>query len=82
MLSFLDRESGFKDIADRRLNLDEFLGGKGGGGPSSERGLVGCLPFVGFAATLFMYFCLMNRSIAESASSASTGTGGRLFSGL
>lgn len=65
--------------ADLKPNFVEFFGGKGGGVPSSARTF---LDRLGSVTTLFMYFCRMKRSIAESASSASTGTGGFLLSAL
>jgi hypothetical protein len=82
--SFLDLDdSGKNEDAALNPNLvdEEFFGGRGGGVPSSESGLLG-LPEERTVATLLVYFCLMNRSIAESASSASMGTGGFRFSAL
>lgn len=79
LASFLAREErGNIEDADRKPNL-EFLGGRGGGVPSSYTASFSLLEEL---ATLLVYFCLTNRSIAESASSASTGIFGCLFSGL
>ena len=69
-----------EDDLDFKLKKPPVLGGRGGGGPSSESEV---LPVPFFFASPFRDFCiylaLMNRSIAESASSASMGTGGFLF---
>lgn len=74
LASFFDLdERGNMDEADRNPNLLEFLGGNGGGVSSLKLGDLG-LP--GTLTVLFMYFFRMKRSMAESASSASTGTGG------
>jgi hypothetical protein len=80
LASFFAREdNGNIDEADLNPNL-EFLGGSGGGVPSSS--CVGFLSFPVWPATVLMYFCLINLSIAESASSTSMGIDGSLFSGL
>lgn len=63
------------------LKKPPVLGGGGGGTPSSDSALRLDRPFPPLAV-LDTYFALMNRSMAESASSASTGTGGCLLSGL
>jgi hypothetical protein len=80
LASFFDLEDkGKMDEADLNPNLVEFLGGNGGGVPSP---ICGDLDFPVPLTVLFIYFCRINRSIAESASSTSTGTGGLLCSGL
>lgn len=78
--SFFDFDDrGNMEEADLKPNLAEFFGGNGGGVPSSRSGYLG-LPEL--LATLFIYFALINRSIAPSASSTSIGTGGFRCSGL
>lgn len=76
-------ESGKMEDADLRLNLLPVFGGSGGGW-SSELVLPvfwrDCPCANGFL--LSAYFCRINRSIAESASSASIGIGGLVFLGL
>lgn len=81
--SFFERDEVPKmDVADRRLNRDGVFGGSGGGVPSSDSVLpVSCFGACR-AGPVPMYFARMNRSMAESTSSASMGTGGFLFSGL
>lgn len=73
-------ESGKIELADRKPNLLPVLGGKGGGLSSEFVLPVSCL--FGALIDLSWYFCLMNLSIAISASSASTGMGGFAFCGL
>lgn len=63
--------------ADLKPNLLPVFGGSGGGWSSEFVLPVLCL--VGGFAALSTYFCRMNLSIAESASSASKGTGGLVF---
>lgn len=70
-------ESGNMEEADLKPNLLPVLGGKGGGWSSEFVLPVSCL-----AAALSAYLLRMNLSMAESASSASIGTGGRLLVGL
>lgn len=64
------------------LKKPPVFGGGGGGTPSSDSALRRDRPFPFALAVFVTYFALMNRSMAESASSASTGTGGCLLSGL
>lgn len=68
--------------ADLKLepNLLNVFGGSGGGVSSDSVLPVLCLLVE--ARGLFIYLARINRSIAVSASSASIGTGGRLFVGL
>lgn len=56
------------------------LGGKGGGVPSSEP--LALLGRVGALLLRLVYLARINRSMTESASSASMGMAGFLFSGL
>ncbi len=63
--------------ADLKPNLLPVFGGRGGGWSSEFVLPVLCL--VGGLTALSWYFCRMNLSIAESASSASKGTGGLVF---
>jgi hypothetical protein len=71
-------ERGKMEVADLNPNLLPVFGGNGGGISSEFVLPVSCLA----AAALSAYFCLMKRSIAASASSASMGMGGLVFWGL
>jgi hypothetical protein len=66
--------------ADLKPNLLPVFGGRGGGWSSEF--VLPVLCFAGGLTDLSTYFCRMNLSIAESASSASKGIGGRVFWGL
>lgn len=73
-------DNGKIDEADLKPNLLPVFGGRGGGWSSEFVLPVFCRACA--LTTLSWYFCLMNLSIAESASSASNGTGGLVLSGL
>jgi hypothetical protein len=73
-------DNGKIDEADLKPNLLPGFGGSGGGWSSEFVLPVFCRACALIA--LSWYFCLINLSIAESASSASNGTGGLVFSGL
>jgi hypothetical protein len=67
-------ESGKIDDADLKPNLLPVFGGRGGGWSSEF--VLPVLFRTGALTARSMYFCLMNLSIAESASSTSNGMGG------
>ena len=67
--------------ADRNPNLLGVFGGNGGGVSSDPVLPVSCLRDDELSPVV-MYLALIYRSMAESASSASIGTGGLLPSGL
>lgn len=73
-------ESGNIEEADLNPNLLPVFGGNGGGWSSEFVLPVLCL--AGAFTDLSTYFCLMNLSNAESASSTSNGIGGFVFWGL
>ncbi len=79
-----DRESGKMDVADRRPKRLGVFGGIGGGISSDSELPVSCRTGAGADEenALLMYFWRMKRSMAESASSTSTGTGGLCACGL
>lgn len=80
-MSFFDLENrGNVDEAPRKLNFPGVFGGKGGGVSSDPVLPVWFLRIDDNA--WFAYLARIKRSMAESTSSASSGTGAFLFSGL
>lgn len=77
---FALEDNGKIEDADLNPNLIPVLGGRGGGW-SSEFVLPVCCCVCALGVRSW-YFCLINLSIAESASSASKGMGGLAFCGL
>lgn len=76
-------DNGNMEDADRKPNRLPVFGGRGGGWSSVEPELLPVsLDFIGVGAAFEVYFCRINLSIAESASSASNGIGGLVFVGL
>lgn len=65
------------DEADLKPNLLPVFGGNGGGSSEFVLPLLCCR--IGALTALCWYFCRINLSMAESASSASKGIGGLVF---